>query len=314
MGSIALGPVVLPADMVLLLATVVLALVVAGRLHQRLGTDVEPLIWHVLVLSLLATRLGFVLEFAALYAGAPLEVLNVRDGGWEPMAGWAAAWLLTAWLAWRRPPDRRALGSTLLVATAVWWGGSWALQQTTGGAPASRLPGIALTTLGMQERSLASLAGKPVVLNLWASWCGPCQREMPTLERAQQRYPGVQFVFANQGESVETVQRYLALKGLALDHVLLDRHGQLARHFQQRALPTTFFFNADGTLVDTRTGELSDATLAQRLARWPEAAAAPAAAPVLTPADADAAPPPTPPPSTAPPAGAGTGAGAPSAP
>ena len=160
----------------------------------------------------------------------------------------------------------------------MWWGGGWALSQT-GGAPASRLPDLALTTLDVQPQSLASFAGKPVVLNLWASWCGPCQREMPTLQRAQQRYPGVQFVFANQGESLEKVQRYLALKGLALDNMLLDRHGQVARHFQQRALPTTFFFDADGTLVDTRTGELSDATLAQRLARWPEAAAAPAAVP-----------------------------------
>lgn len=265
----------LPADMVLLLATVVLALVAAKLLHKRLGADVEPLIWRVLVLSLLATRLGFVLEFAALYADAPLEVLNVRDGGWEPVAGWAAAWAFTAWLAWRRPLQRRALGSVLLVATAVWWGGGWALQQTSGGAPAPRLPDIALTTLELREQPLARFAGQPVVLNLWASWCGPCQREMPTLERAQQRYPGVHFVFANQGESVEQVQRYLALKGLALEHVLLDRHGQVARHFQQRALPTTFFFDADGTLVEARTGELSDASIAQRMARWPGAAVKP---------------------------------------
>ena len=274
MGSITLGPVVLPADMVLLLVTVVLAMVTAKLLQKRLATaDIEPLIWRVLVLSLIATRLGFVLEFAVLYAATPLEVLNIRDGGWEPVAGWTAAWAFTAWLAWRRPLQRRTLGAALLVATVVWWGGGWALQQT-GGAPAARLPDLALTTLDLQPRSLASYAGKPVVLNLWASWCGPCQREMPTLQRAQQRYPGVQFVFANQGESVEKVERYLALKGLALDHMLLDRHGQVARHFQQRALPTTFFFDADGTLVDTRTGELSDATLAQRLARWPQGAAA----------------------------------------
>ena len=312
----ALGPVVLPADMVLLLATVVLALVAAKLLHKRLGADVEPLIWRVLVLSLLATRLGFVLEFAALYADAPLEVLNVRDGGWEPVAGWAAAWAFTAWLAWRRPLQRRALGSVLLVATAVWWGGGWALQQTSGGAPAPRLPDIALTTLELREQPLARFAGQPVVLNLWASWCGPCQREMPTLQRAQQRYPGVQFVFANQGESVEKVQRYLALKGLALDNVLLDRHGQVARHFQQRALPTTFFFDADGTLVDTRTGELSDATLAQRLARWPEAAAAPAAGTAPAPATATATPTasPAPQPLAPSPASAGASAGAPSTP
>ena len=282
MGTIALGPVVLPADMVLLLATVVLASVAARLLRQRLGADVEPRIWRVLVLALIATRLAFVLEFAALYARAPAEVLNVRDGGWEPVAGWAAAWACTAWLAWRRPPERRALGAALLVASAVWWGGSWALSHT-GGAPAPRLPVLALTTLDLQPQPLATFAGRPVVLNLWASWCGPCQREMPALERAQQRYPGVQFVFANQGESVEKVQRYLALKGLALEHVLLDRHGQLARHFQQRALPTTFFFDADGTLVDTRTGELSGATLVQRLARWPDAAT-----PVPAPAHATA--------------------------
>ena len=312
----ALGPVVLPADMVLLLATVVLALVAAKLLHKRLGADVEPLIWRVLVLSLLATRLGFVLEFAALYADAPLEVLNVRDGGWEPVAGWAAAWAFTAWLAWRRPLQRRALGSVLLVATAVWWGGGWALQQTSGGAPAPRLPDIALTTLELREQPLARFAGQPVVLNLWASWCGPCQREMPTLQRAQQRYPGVQFVFANQGESVEKVQRYLALKGLALDNVLLDRHGQVARHFQQRALPTTFFFDADGTLVDTRTGELSDATLAQRLARWPEAVAVPAAGTAPASATATATPTasPAPQPLAPSPASAGASAGAPSTP
>ena len=282
MGSITLGPVVLPADMVLLLVTVVLAMVTAKLLQKRLATaDIEPLIWRVLVLSLIATRLGFVLEFAVLYAATPLEVLNIRDGGWEPVAGWTAAWAFTAWLAWRRPLQRRTLGAALLVATVVWWGGGWALQQT-GGAPAARLPDLALTTLDLQPRSLASYAGKPVVLNLWASWCGPCQRVMPSLQRAQQRYPGVQFVFANQGESVEKVERYLALKGLALDHMLLDRHGQVARHFQQRALPTTFFFDADGTLVDTRTGELSDATLAQRLARWPQGAAAVAGVPATT--------------------------------
>ena len=121
----------------------------------------------------------------------------------------------------------------------------------------------------------SAFKGKVAVVNLWATWCAPCQREMPALQRAQQQYPGVHFVFANQGESVEQVQRYLALKGLALEHVLLDRHGQVARHFQQRALPTTFFFDADGTLVEARTGELSDASIAQRMARWPGAAVKP---------------------------------------
>lgn len=288
MGSLTLGPLALPADLLLLGATVVLASAAARLLRQRLGADAEPRVWSVLLLALLAARLGFVLEFAALYASAPLEALNLRDGGWSPWAGWAAAWAATAWLAWRRPHERRALGAALLVATAVGWGGGWALQRTAA-PPPSALTGLALSTLGAQPQPLSDFAGRPLVLNLWATWCGPCQREMPTLQRAQQRHPGVQFVFANQGESAQQVQRYLALKGLALDNVLLDPQGQLARHFQQRALPTTFFFDADGTLVDTRSGELSDATLAQRLARWPQAAAAvPVPVPVPAPAPAPA--------------------------
>ncbi|MDD2711508.1 MAG: TlpA disulfide reductase family protein, partial [Simplicispira sp.] len=194
------------------------------------------------------------------------------DGGWDAPVGWGAAWAYTAWLAGRHRAQRRALGATLLVATAVWWGGGWVVARLNDQGP--QWPAVTLATLQGGEQSLADFAGRPVVLNLWATWCPPCQREMPALQRAQQQYPGVHFVFANQGESREQVQRFVALKGLVLQHMLLDEQGVLARHFQERALPTTFFFDASGALVDTRTGELSDASIAQRLARWPQAAQA----------------------------------------
>lgn len=270
MASFSLGPLSFPGELVLLIATVLLASVVARALRQRLQADVEPQVWRVLLCALLAARLAFVLDFAAVYAQAPWQILNVRDGGWNALAGWGAAGACTAWLALRHRPQRRALWATLLVASAVWWGGSAVLTRLNAQGPP--LPALALATLQGGEQSLADFAGRPVVLNLWATWCPPCQREMPALQRAQQQFPGVHFVFANQGESREKVQRFVALKGLALHHMLLDEHGVLARHFQQRALPTTFFFDASGALVDTRTGELSDASIAQRLARWPEAA------------------------------------------
>lgn len=278
MASLMVGPVSLPGELVLLVATVGLASVAAKLARRRLQADVEPSVWRVLWLALLVSRGAFVLDFAAMYVDSPWQVFNVRDGGWNAVAGWWGAWAATAWLVGRHPPQRRALVATLLVATAVWWGGDALMARLDAQGPQRLvLPALQLGTLDAGEQSLADFAGRPVVLNLWATWCPPCQREMPALQRAQQRYPGVHFVFANQKEPREKVQRFLALKGLALNNVLLDDRGALAHHFQQRALPTTFFFDASGALVDTRIGELSDASIAQRLARWP-AAAAPAAA------------------------------------
>lgn len=270
MASLTLGPLVFPAELAVLVAAVVMASVSARLLRNRMQADVEPMIWRVLLLSLIAARLGFVLEFAAVYMDAPLQVLNLRDGGWSAPAGWGTAWAYTIVLGTRRPSHRRAMYATMAMASIVALAGQLVLLRL---APQEQhMPALALVTLDAREQSLADFAGRPVVLNLWATWCPPCQREMPALQRAQQQYPGVHFVFANQGESREKVQRFLALKGLALDNVLLDAKGELARHFEQRGLPTTFFFDANGVLVDARTGELSEATIAQRLARWPGAA------------------------------------------
>lgn len=276
MASLTLGPLVLPAELVVLVAAVVLASVSARLLRKRMQADVEPLVWRVLLVSLVAARLGFVAEFAGVYADSPWQVLNLRDGGWSAPVGWGAAWACTIALGTRHPPQRRAMWATMAMASMVALAGGLMLLRL---APQEQqMPALALGTMDAREQSLANFAGRPVVINLWASWCAPCQREMPALQRAQQQYPGVHFVFANQGESREKVQRFLDLKGLTLDNVLLDTRGELARHFQQSGLPTTFFFDANGSLVDARTGELSEATIAQRLARWPGAAMAPAAA------------------------------------
>lgn len=280
MASVTVGPLSFPGELVLLGLSWGLGSGTAALLRRRWQVDVAAQVWRALWLGLLVARLAFVLDFAAVYADAPWQLLNVRDGGWNAFAGWLAVAGYTAWCAGRQPAQRRALWTTLLVAAGVWWGGTVLLARLHAQAP--QLPALVLGRLDAGEQSLADFAGRPVVLNLWATWCPPCQREMPALQRAQQRYPGVHFVFANQNEARATVQRFLALKGLALDNVLLDVHGALARHFQERALPTTFFFDASGALVDVRTGELSDASLAQRLARWPEAAAPlPAPAPGL---------------------------------
>ncbi|MDX1553417.1 MAG: TlpA disulfide reductase family protein, partial [Marinobacter sp.] len=110
--------------------------------------------------------------------------------------------------------------------------------------------------------------GQPTVVNLWATWCPPCIREMPVLEEAQDRYPGINFVFANQGEHPETINQFLSEQNLDLDHVLSDRQGGFGRAIGSQGLPTTLFYDAQGKLVDSHMGELSKASLARGLERF----------------------------------------------
>jgi thiol-disulfide isomerase/thioredoxin len=117
-----------------------------------------------------------------------------------------------------------------------------------------------------QPATLAQAArGRPVVVNLWASWCGPCRVEMPDLAEAQRRHPDIGFLFVNQGESAEKVQAFLTRSGLALDEVWLDQGSRLGQAIRSPGLPTTVFLDAQGRQVDAHFGVLSAASLQTRV-------------------------------------------------
>jgi thiol-disulfide isomerase/thioredoxin len=123
-----------------------------------------------------------------------------------------------------------------------------------------------VTKLSGESTHLAALAdGKPMVVNLWASWCPPCRREMPVLAAAQKRETWASFVFANQGESRATVQNYLSAGQLELANVVLDRETKIGFVAGSSALPITLFYSASGQLVATHLGALSAASLTKRL-------------------------------------------------
>lgn len=261
--SLQLGPLTLPYALLLAIAALAAGMV-AGRLWgKRAGLDVEPLLWRLLVVGALAARLAFVARFHEAYLQAPLDILDIRDGGWAPLAGLGAAALYAIGASLRRAPLRRPLAAALATVALVWTLGTLALDATS--SQASRLPALRLQGLGGQPVALTDFQGKPTVVNLWATWCPPCRREMPVLQQAQAERPDVNFVFVNQGESAAKVQAFLAGHKLPLRNVLLDARGEAGTQLGHRALPTTLFYDAHGRLVDTRVGELSRATLAQRL-------------------------------------------------
>lgn len=263
MLSMNLGPFAISSTMVSLLAGGLAAagighLAARGR-QERIGNTLIDM----LLAGVLVARLAFVALWFDTYRLAPLSMLDIRDGGFTPWAGAGAALLVALWRGWRQPGLRKPLIFGLAAGVLL---GGLTFNALRGGQP-SILPEVSLTTLTGESTSLAALAdGEPLVVNLWASWCPPCRREMPVLAAAQKKEVGVRFVFANQGEGGSAAQRYLMAGQLGLVNVVLDPGASLGHAISSRALPTTLFYDASGRLVDTHLGELSAASLASKLA------------------------------------------------
>jgi thiol-disulfide isomerase/thioredoxin len=217
-----------------------------------------------LVVGVLTGRLAFVWEWKASYVADPLTILDIRDGGWNAAAGVAAACLYGLYTVRRRGQPRRPVVGAVLSTGLLWIAGTTALILWP--RDSMPLPPLSLLSTDGAPVALSSFTGKPTVINLWATWCPPCRREMPVLQQAQAANADINFVFVNQGETPESVSRYLREQELPLHNVLIDAHLEVGKSLGQRALPTTLFFDARGQLMSSRIGELSHATLTQRLA------------------------------------------------
>lgn len=264
---VSLGP--LPMTVVLLLVAFAIAVAVGrsvARVPGQPPLPVMPALLDMLLVGALAARLGFVLQWWPQYLDDPWAILRIGDGGFSLWVGVPAGLAFGAWRARTAGPLRRPLALGVVAGLAAWTvlAGALALIQQS----ALKLPATELATLDGGTTHLSALSGKPMVVNLWATWCPPCRREMPVLAGAQVRRGDVSFAFVNQGESATVVRDYLRRGGMALQNVLLDPSSSVMLEAGSRGLPTTLFFDAGGRLVDTHVGELSEATLARKLQRF----------------------------------------------
>ena len=268
--TLQLGPMTFPSTLLLALAALALGFKAGSWMGRQAGIDVEPLLWRIVLVGAVAARLVFVIQFQDAYLKAPVDILDIRDGGWSPLAGFVVAAVYAIATGLRLTVRRKPLGVALGTVALVWTLGTIALSATAGGG--ERLPALRLLSFDGRTVTLTDFQGKPTVVNLWATWCPPCRREMPVLQQAQADRPDVNFVFLNQGESASQVQAFLTAHKLPLGNVLFDSRGEAGAQLGHRALPTTLFFDAHGRMIDTRIGELSRATLNQRLAAIASAA------------------------------------------
>lgn len=173
---------------------------------------------------------------------------------WEPLLWGALALLIAAgggWWVWaNRLPDA-TVNQLRQPAPAV-------------GHPA---PAFATTLLDGSQVALADLAGTPVVLNFWATWCGPCRNEMPALERAAQRYAGhVTLIGVNEAEDAATIAPFVDEFGISFP-IALDTEQKIgADLYEVSGLPTTFFIDGSGIIRKVWMGEMNSVTLEEGIA------------------------------------------------
>ncbi|WP_375740679.1 redoxin family protein [Pseudomonas boanensis] len=267
MTSFTLGPLAIPTPHALLYLGFFVALFSGWLAGRKRKANPEAALFAMLLGGLLVARLAFTARYFEQYAAAPIGLLDIRDGGFMPWPGVLAAATIGAVLAWRSPVLRRPLAIALTVGGLLWGGASAILSALDQGR---QLPKLALHDLHGNPIALHDLDGRPLVVNLWATWCPPCRREMPVLEAAQRNHPEVRYVLVNQGEHAEAVARFLTVQGLQPRDVLLDSGNRLGQATGSFGLPTTLFYDAQGRLQHSHMGELSAASLAHGLRQFPD--------------------------------------------
>jgi thiol-disulfide isomerase/thioredoxin len=231
---------------------------------RRRGVNVLPLLAKIVASALLAARVAFVLQHYDSYRGAPWSLLDITDGGFTATAGLFAALVIGTELTRKLPGARRPITFAIVTGIAFWMMATVAVLDF---APARvMVPLMEAKRLDGTPVQLRTFTRKPMVVNLWATWCPPCRREMPVLSAAQRQYPDITFVFLNQGESTKAILSFLDREGLHPDNVFADPFGSFFERIDGYAYPTTLFFDSEGVLFMRQVGELNGASLEERLA------------------------------------------------
>lgn len=265
--SFALGPFALSIGQLAFLLAFAVAFVVAFLGSRGKSSRADNSLLNALIFGFIVARLVFVVRYWPDYHNNLFGIIDIRDRGFMPLPGLIAAfiWMLIA-------GSRHRVQRIPLLIAAVTGSSSWLIAMVfifQHNAALPDMPDFTLLDVNSTAVELTNFRGRPVVINLWASWCGPCRREMPVIADAQRHYPHVHFLVINQGEAADVVQRYLDEHALNLANVLLDPRSRMSNHWQVRGLPTTLFFDEKGQYSHHHFGELSAASMRYQLERFP---------------------------------------------
>lgn len=264
LAPVSLGPVVLSGERALVALTLIAGLLVAEIVGRRRGHEVEWA-WSSILVGLAVARLAWIVAHPQAYLTRPLEMLYVWQGGFLAWAGVAAGLAWAGWRSTRQAGGRSTLAASLAAAAGI---GVVALLvlPTEPERPALDAMGVTVQTLAGASEAVATWQGTPAIVNLWATWCPPCRRELPMLVEVVGGRGDVRLALVSQGEAAPLVASYLREEGLPAEDVRLDPARSLGAAVELSGYPTTLFVDADGVVQELAVGELSRARLLRGMA------------------------------------------------
>jgi len=127
-------------------------------------------------------------------------------------------------------------------------------------------PNFQLEAVNGGQVSLTDFRGKPVLVNFWAVWCGPCLQEMPIIQdRFQKYYPDLVVLAVEEGESLAGLRDFVEKEGFTF--LVLAGSDAIARRYGIRAFPTSVFIDADGVIRSIVIGGMSGSELDAELVK-----------------------------------------------
>lgn len=262
MNSLSLGPLVLSGERFAIIAGVVVFMVVSSVLVSRISGRFN--LWSTIVTlgGIAVARLAHVVTHWEYFSGDPMRAFAVWQGGFAWL--WALPFIVVATFFLLKTPKERVWAVAPVAAAALVWVTVHQLASATEPLPPAELT---LARMDAEPVDLAAPVDQPTVINIWATWCPPCRREMPALAQAEQAHPEVRFLLVNQGESEETVRTWLDREGLTMMHILFDTGMQLPHHYRTAGIPVTLFLHSDGRLAKAHMGEIAPEQISSEIAR-----------------------------------------------